>query len=130
MRDVRWLRALSIVAALLIAAACASAADAVDAIARGDAAWEHRADGAQGGRAAKGPIGTSVAAYEEALKADPGNLEARWKLLRAIWFQGEYSTANNDERQKVFARGKEVSEAGWAQVGKRVGAKGLASAKA
>ena len=130
MRDVRSFRALSVAAVLLAVAARASAADAIEAIARGDAAWEHRADGAQGGHAAKGPIGTSVAAYEEALKADPGNLEARWKLLRSIWFQGEYATANNDERQKVFARGKEVSEAAWVQVGKRVGAQKLASEKA
>jgi tetratricopeptide (TPR) repeat protein len=131
MGDARSLRARSTLAALiLVVAARAGAADATEAIARGDAGWERRADGAQGGRAAKGPIGASVAAYEEALKADPGNLEATWKLLRAIWFQGEYSTANNDERQKVFARGKEVSEAAWVRVGKRVGAQKLASEKA
>jgi len=124
------LRVPLLLVALLALARALHAADASEAIARGDAAWEKRADGAHGGHAAKGPIAACVADYEEAWKADPTNLDAGWKLLRALWYQGEYSTANNDERQKVFARGKEVSEQVWAQVAKKVGAQKLASAKA
>jgi hypothetical protein len=124
------LRVPLLVVALLAGATALHAADAAEAIARGDAAWEKRAEGAHGGRAAKAPIAACVADYEEAWKADPANLDAAWKLLRALWYQGEYSTANNAERQHVFARGKEVSEQAWAQVAKKVGAQKLASEKA
>jgi hypothetical protein len=119
-----------LVLGLFVGASIARAADASAAIERGDAAWEKRADGAQGGHAAKAPIAACVAADEEALKTDPANLEASWKLLRALWFQGDYATSNNDERQKVFARGKTVSEEAWAQVAKKVGAQKLASERA
>ena len=123
MVDVRWFRALSVSAALLVVgAARAAAADAAEAIARGDAQWQRRAEGAQGGRAARAPIAAAVTAYEEALRADPTNLEASWKLLRALWFEGDYVATSNDERQKVFGRGKAVSESAWAVIGKRVGA--------
>jgi len=115
---------------LLASATALHAADAGAAIARGDAAWEKRAEGAQGGRAAKGPIAESVGAYEEAFKADPANLDAAWKLLRALWFQGDYTTSTAEERQRVFGRGKEVSELAWAQVAKKVGAQKLASESA
>ncbi len=105
----------------------AVAADAGEALARGDAAWERRAEGAQGGRAARAPIAAAVAAYEEALAAAPTSLEAHWKLLRALWFEGEYVASSSDEKQKVFGRGKTVSESAWAVVAKRVGAGKLAA---
>ncbi|HEV8240048.1 MAG TPA: hypothetical protein VGS57_11825 [Thermoanaerobaculia bacterium] len=108
----------------------ARAADAAAAIARGDAAWERRADGAQGGRAARAPIAGAVAAYEEAVKAAPANLEASWKLLRALWFEGEYVATSQEEKQRVFGRGKSVSENAWAAVRKRANAKQLDSERA
>jgi tetratricopeptide (TPR) repeat protein len=103
------------------APAVAAAATAGEALARGDAAWSRRAEGAQGGRAAAAPIAAAVAAYEEALKADPSSLEAHWKLLRALWFQGDYVAADNAAKQRVFGRGREVSEAAWAVVARRAG---------
>ena len=108
----------------------AAAADAAAIIARGDAAWERRAEGAQGGHAARAPIAAAVAAYEEAVKAAPGNLEANWKLLRALWFEGEYVATTREEKQRVFGRGKAVSESAWAAVAKRVGAQKLAAERA
>jgi tetratricopeptide (TPR) repeat protein len=115
---------------VVVSAAAATAADAGAAIARGDAAWERRGEGAQGGRAARAPITTAVAAYEEAVAAEPANLEARWKLLRALWFAGDYVAQANDEKQRLFARGKTVSEEAWAVVAKRVGARQLAAERA
>jgi tetratricopeptide (TPR) repeat protein len=108
----------------------ARAADVAAAIARGDAAWERRAEGAQGGRAARAPIASAVAAYEEAVKAAPANLEASWKLLRALWFEGEYVATTQEEKQRVFGRGKAVAENAWAVVGKRVGPKHLDAERA
>lgn len=116
--------------AALAVALPAHAADAAAAIARGDASWERRAEGAQGGRAARAPIAAAVAAYEEAVKAAPANLEASWKLLRALWFEGEYVATSQDEKQRVFGRGKAVSENAWAVVGKRVGPRRLEAERA
>lgn len=124
------LRAL--VASLLSVASThsAAAADAAAPVARGDAAWERRAEGAQGARAQRAPIAAAVAAYEEAVQADPANLEARWKLLRALWFEGDYVATTNEEKQRLFGRGKTVSEEAWAVVAKRVGAGKLAAERA
>jgi tetratricopeptide (TPR) repeat protein len=114
----------------LVPAPPASASDVAAVIARGDAAWERRAEGAQGGRAARAPIAAAVAAYEEAVKAAPANLEAHWKLLRALWFEGEYVATATAEKQRLFGRGKTVSEDAWAAIAKRIGAKALAAERA
>lgn len=110
--------------------ASAPAAEPAEAIARGDAAWDHRAEGSQGGRAARAPIAAAVAAYEEALKSSPTNPEASWKLLRALWFEGDYAANGDEEKQRILGRGKAVADAAWAAIGKRVGAGKLAAAAA
>jgi len=114
----------------LVPAPPASASDVAAVIARGDAAWDRRAEGAQGGRAARAPIAAAVAAYEEAVKAAPANLEAHWKLLRALWFEGEYVATATAEKQRLFGRGKTVSEEAWAALAKRVGTKALTAERA
>jgi hypothetical protein len=108
----------------------ASAEDAAAAIARGDAAWLRRAEGAREGRAAAAPIAAAVAAYEEALRAEPADLEAHWKLMRALWFQGEYAAADNAAEQRVFGRGKAVAESAMAVLARRVGAQKLHAERA
>jgi tetratricopeptide (TPR) repeat protein len=96
-----------------------------DFVAVGDAAWARRADGHQGERAAAGPIGEAVAAYERAVKAKPDRLEAYWKLLRALHYKGDYVVPieAREERQKVFGHGREVFEAALGQIGRRTGKK-------
>ncbi len=94
----------------------AHAAANTEALARADAAWARRAEGQSDGRAAAAPIAEAVAAYEEALAAEPASLETRARLLRALWFQGEYATADNAGKQKVFERGKTVGEQGLDQL--------------
>src|SRR5512134_3499935 len=61
-------------------------------LARADRAWAQRAEGALEGRAAAGPITEALRAYEAAVAADPASLEARWKLLRALHFHGDFAT--------------------------------------
>ncbi len=90
-------------------------------ISAGDAAWARRAEGHQGDRAAAGPIGQAVAAYERAVKERPDRLEAYWKLLRALYFKGDFAVQGKESKQQVFARGREVAEAALDQVGRRVG---------
>ena len=96
---------------------------AQDSIAAGDAAWARRAEGHQGDRAAAGPIGEAVAAYERAVKEQPDRLEGYWKLLRALHYQGDYAVQSKEGKQKVFGRGREVVEAALERMGRRVGKK-------
>ncbi|HEY4589457.1 MAG TPA: hypothetical protein VII86_09520 [Thermoanaerobaculia bacterium] len=90
-----------------------------DSIAAGDAAWARRAEGHQGARALPGPIDEAIAGYERAVKEQPDRLEGTWKLLRALLYKGDFTTDSNDAKQKIFARGKEVAEAGIDRLAKR-----------
>jgi tetratricopeptide (TPR) repeat protein len=83
-----------------------------EAIHRGDLAWTRRAEGERGGVPRPEPIQEAIAAYEEALAADPENLEARWRLQRALYFQGEYVATTAEARLAAFARGRELGEQG------------------
>lgn len=86
-----------------------------------DAAWGRRAQGRQGGRPQPGPIDEAIGAYERALKADPANLDAAWKLLRALHFKGEYAARTAEEKQKIFGRGRDVAEAALDRISQRAG---------
>ena len=77
--------------------------------------------GAQGGRPQAGPIDEAIAAYERALRADPANLDAAWKLLRALHFKGDYVARTTEEKQKIFARGRDVAEAALDRMAQRAG---------
>jgi len=90
-----------------------------DPIAAGDAAWARRAEGHQGAKALAGPIDEAIAAYERAVKEQPDRLEGTWKLLRALHYKGDFTTGSNEARQKAFARGKEVAEAGIDRLARR-----------
>lgn len=108
------------VLALLLTALPLAAQDSISA---GDAAWARRAEGHQGDRAAAGPIGEAVAAYERAVKEQPDRLEGYWKLLRALHYQGDYAVHTKEGKQKVFGRGREVVEAALGRIERRVGRK-------
>jgi len=90
-----------------------------DPLAAGDAAWARRAEGHQGSRAVPGPVNEAIAAFERAVKEQPDRLEGSWKLLRALHYKGEFTTDSNEAKQKIFARGKEVAEAGLDRLAKR-----------
>ena len=105
-------RALASLSCLALAfpGAALHAEDAAAALARGDAAWARRAEGSTGARAAPGPIAEAAAAYEAAVAADPASLEARWKLVRARWYEGDYATPDPEAKKAIFARGRDASE--------------------
>jgi tetratricopeptide (TPR) repeat protein len=132
-----WSRASKSALALALVVGLASTAlwaqapggAANEGLAAGDAAWARRADGHQGGKAAPGPIGEAVAAYEKAVKAEPERLEASWKLLRALHYKGEYATPTQEGKQKVFGRGREVVEAAFDRLAKKVGGRAKHDAK-
>lgn len=111
------IRALRFALAGLIAIASLSAG--ADEVARGDSAWERRAEGEVEGLPQLGPIEEAVAAYEQALAEQPERLEASWKLLRALHFAGDFATQDPTQQREIFDRAIEVSEAALALLSKR-----------
>ena len=95
-----------------------------DMLAAGDAAWSMRSEGHVGSRAADEPIQKAIDAYAAALEAEPQNLEARWKLLRAFHFKGEYVLTEKQQRHELFAQGKDVAETGRIQIERAYGLPG------
>jgi len=106
---------------LIICLACAfnsvpALATADEAMGAGDLAWAQRAEGHQGSRAALAPIQAAIDAYVLVLDEDPENLEARWKLLRALYFKGEFVLQNDSERLALYKTGREIAEVGRLQI--------------
>lgn len=116
------MKSLVLLAALSLVATMATAQTA-----DGDQHWNARAEGHTGGRAKPAHIDAAIAAYQKAVAANPNDLEARWKLLRAIRFKGAYVAATNDEKKAVFAMGKKAGEDALAVVDRALTAKGLKS---
>jgi tetratricopeptide (TPR) repeat protein len=87
----------------------------------GDAAWSQRAVGQVDGRARPGPIDAAVAAYRSALSADPANLEARWKLLRALHFAGRFSQAKETDGKRIWEEAIQLADESVDHVAEAVG---------
>lgn len=91
-------------------------ADVPAILVRGDEAMSRRAEGHNGSHALPGPIGETVAAYEEVLNAEPHNLEARVKLLKALYFQGKFTMSECAEQLPIYERAVELAEVGMDQL--------------
>jgi hypothetical protein len=96
-------------------------------VADGDKEWAVRAEGHQGGRAKAAHVDAAIAAYQRAIAANANDLEARWKLLRAIRFKGTYVAATADEKKNVFDTGKRAGAEALAIIDRQLAAKGLSS---
>lgn len=81
-------------------------------VAAGDQAWSRRAEGRQGATAARQPVDAAIAAYRRAAAADSSDLEARWKLLRALRFKGAYVATSTDEKKSVYSEARKVGDEG------------------
>jgi len=75
----------------------------------GDQWYSRRQEGRQGAKANAGPINQAIASYEKAAQ-DPGFVEARWKLVRALYFKGAYTGLDEDSRKAVFTKARRVAE--------------------
>jgi len=78
-------------------------------VAEGDQWFLKRQEGRVGLKAAAGPINQAIALYDKAT-ADPHYVEARWKLMRALYFKGAYTGLDEDSRKAVFEKAKKVGE--------------------
>jgi tetratricopeptide (TPR) repeat protein len=76
----------------------------------GDTHWENRAKSAQGSHADPKEVDEAIAAYKEALMGKPDSLSIRWRLMRALYFKGAYTTGDREEKKKIFQEGKMIGE--------------------
>ncbi len=75
-----------------------------------DAAWAARADGSTGGRARVGPVRRVVSLLRADLAEEPLSIEARWRLMRALYFAGEYASGGMAEAKGCFVEATRVAE--------------------
>jgi hypothetical protein len=109
---------------LLLAASTAVAGSLAD----GDAAWERRAEGHENGRPQLAVVTRAIDAYQRAVDTEPTRLDAHWKLLRAVWFAGEFAATDVDARRPLHQRGKAAIDGALAQVAVRLGNRDLGAA--
>ena len=88
--------------------AVAQPASLEEALRQGDAAWERRTEGHEGIRAQPEPIAEAIAAYEAALKLEPKNIQVHWRLMRALYFQGEFVEQDSAKQQAIFSRATDL----------------------
>jgi hypothetical protein len=119
-------RSLFLAGLLIGAAAAVSASDARDAVvpapnpvlAAADSAWARRDEGRSGVRASASPISEAVSEYSTAAAA-PDSVEARWKLARALFFQGKFTGLDRDAARELFEKAREAGEAAIAVLRRR-----------
>jgi len=115
------MRKIALVASVIAAFALNAAAQ----ISEGDRHWTARAEGHVGGRAKAAQIDAAIAAYQKAVAAEPNNLEARWKLLRAMRFKGAYVASTNAEKKDVYTAAKAAGESAIQVVNRALATKGV-----
>ena len=97
-----------------IAAALVIALPLFAQVADGDRAYETRANGT---------IDAAIAAYSRAIAANPNDLVAHARLLRAYRFKGAYVAKSAEEKKKVYATAKTAGEQALRAVVKTLGVK-------
>jgi len=98
---IRVCRRLSTSVAVLLLA-YTDAAPAGPMLAEADRAFDLRAEKVDGDVASSERICEAITRLEEVLATDEENLEASWKLLRALYYRGEYTGLGQDERQRLY----------------------------
>lgn len=94
-------------------------------IAEADRMYLRRQEGRVGARASTGPINAAIAAYEAAVSRDPSLVEARWKLMRAFYFKGNFTGLDEDSKKAVFEKAKRVGDEAIASLEKSLEDKGI-----
>ncbi len=90
----------------------------------GDQWYSKRQEGRNGSLASTGPIAQAIASYDQASQA-PDQVEARWKLVRALYFKGVYTGMDEDGRKAIFQKARRVSEEGIGILGKSLEQRGI-----
>ena len=71
--------------------------------------YEKRAEGSKGFEAKSIPIDRSIEFFEKSLQEDE-DINAALMLMKALYYKGEYTTNNREEKKKIFDKGKKLGE--------------------
>jgi hypothetical protein len=93
-------------------------------LARADALWARRAEAHADGRPRPERARRVVDACRDAIAADPEDLEAHWKLLRALWFTADFTTDDRAAERALYEQALDASERAFAVLAERVGVAG------
>jgi len=97
-------------ASVLVLPALLAASEPAPKLADIEGLWALRADGSTGGRAVSGPVDRAIEACRAALVEEPDSLEVRWRLMRALYFEGEHTAGDTAAKRSVFDEGRAVAE--------------------
>ncbi len=78
-------------------------------LAAADVAWLHRDEGRVGARASDRRISEAITGYERAAEA-PGEVEARWKLARALFFKAKFTGLERDRQLALYEKARRAGE--------------------
>jgi tetratricopeptide (TPR) repeat protein len=78
-------------------------------IAAADGAWLRRDEGRVGARASSTRINEAITGYRKAAES-PSNVEARWKLARALFFRAKYTGLAPDAERAAFVEARAAGE--------------------
>ena len=87
----------------------------------GDRLYAARAEGADGAYAKPERIDSAIAAYQRALAADPKDIVAHARLLRAYRFKGAHVARTDDQKKQVYGVAKNAGEKALPVVYARLG---------
>jgi hypothetical protein len=79
-------------------------------VAEADRMYLRRQEGRVGAKASPGPINAAIGGYEAAASRDRELVEARWKLMRALYFKGNYTGLDEDSRKAIFEKGRRAGD--------------------
>jgi hypothetical protein len=94
-------------------------------VAEADRMYLRRQEGRVGARASTGPINSAISGYEAAASRDPESVEARWKLMRAFYFKGNFTGLDDESKKAVFEKAKRVGDEAVAIMEKNLDDKGV-----
>jgi tetratricopeptide (TPR) repeat protein len=78
-------------------------------LAAADLAWSHRDQGRVKARASMQRISEAIANYEKAAEA-PGEVEARWKLARALFFKAKFTGLDRERQLALYEKARRVGD--------------------
>lgn len=93
-------------------------------VAEADQWYLRRQEGRAGIRAAAGPINQAIAGYDKAT-ADPHYVEARWKLMRALYFKAVYTGLDDESKLAVFEKARRIGDDAIAILGSSLEERGI-----
>lgn len=104
------MRAVLLALALPLAVPAALRAADAALFAEADSLWTLRAEGSTGGHARAAAIDPVIAACRAALAREPGSVAAHGRLMRALYFEGEYVADDVAAKREIFDEGRKVAE--------------------